>query len=230
MKVDRSSNIDYIERAYRMNIVLKVFYKNFRGWFYMKRYENLLNIKSVILALLLFNLVACAGSNRATNYRDPDMDFAALRTVAVMPFANLTRDKLAGERVRDTFVNNLLSTGALYVIPSGEVARAILRSGVLNPAEPSLEEISKLAAILRVDALITGVVREYGEVRSGTSSANVVSMSLEMFEVQSKKIVWTGSTTKGGISFADRLLGSGGQPMNDVTEMAINDILNQLFK
>lgn len=198
----------------------------------MNRYKNLLNlnIKRLILALLFLNLIACATSTRTSNYRDPEMDFAALRTVAVMPFVNLTRDKLAAERVRDTFVNNLLSTGALYVIPSGEVARAIGRSGIINPAAPSIEEVTKLAAIVKVDAVITGVVREYGEVRSGTSSANVISMSLEMFEVQSKKIVWTGSTTKGGISFKDRLLGSGGQPMNDVTEMAINDILNQLFQ
>ena len=158
------------------------------------------------------------------------MDFAALRTVAVMPFENLTNIRQAGERVRDTFVNNLLSTGALYVLPTGEVARGISRSGMTNPAKPSVEEIARFGAIVKVDAVITGVVKEYGEVRSGSSTGNIISIDMKMFDVQSKKIIWTGSSTKGGISFKDRLLGSGGRPMNDVTEMAINDILNQLFK
>ena len=52
------------------------------------------------------------------------MDFGSIRTVAVMPFQNLSRDNLAGDRVRDVFANALLATEAVYVIPNGEVARA----------------------------------------------------------------------------------------------------------
>lgn len=195
----------------------------------MIRSKYFFNIKQIMFPMLLFALTACT-SNYLSSYRDPSMDFSALRIIAVMPFENLTRDKLAGERVRDTFINNLLSSGAVYVIPTGEVARGVSRAGIVNPAELSSEEIAKLAAIVKADAVITGVIREYGEVRSGTASSNVISLSMQMFEVQSKKIVWTGSSTKGGISMKDRLLGGGGRPMNDVTEMAINDILNQLFQ
>ena len=195
----------------------------------MIRSGNLLDITKYIGALLLIFLTGCAGSS-STSYHDPDMDFGVLRTIAVVPFANLTRDKLAADRVRDTLINNLLSTGAIYVIPTGEVARGISRSKIVNPEEPASEEIAKLAAIIKADAVITGVIREYGEVRSGTASSNVISLSMQMFEVQSQKVVWTASSTKGGISMKDRLLGSGGQPMNDVTEAAIDDILNQLFE
>ena len=38
-------------------------------------------------------------------------------------------------------------------------------------------ETSPDGAFLKADAIITGVVREYGEVRSGTTSSNVISMS-----------------------------------------------------
>jgi hypothetical protein len=196
----------------------------------MIRFQNISLINKLIGAWVLLCLTACAASNPSSNYHDPNMDFASLRTIAVMPLANLTRDKLAAERVRDTFVNNLLSTGAVYVIPTGEVARGILRTGVIDATAPSSEEIAKLAALIKADAVITGVVREYGEVRSGTATANVISMSMQMIEAQSKKIVWTASSTKGGISMKDRLLGSGGQPMDAVTEAAINDIINKLFK
>ena len=214
-----------------MYTMLKLFYKCCQGEkIQMVRSIHFLHIKTFIFALLLFAMAACAWSTSSTSYHDPSMDFSALRTIAVMPFVNLTRDKQAAERVRDTFTNNLLSTGALYVIPSGEVARGISRTGIVNAAEPSSEEIAKLAAIIKADAVITGVVREYGQVRSGSSSANVISLSMQMIEVQSRKVVWTASSSKGGISMGDRLLGSGGKPMNQVTEAAIDDIINQLFE
>lgn len=185
--------------------------------------------KSCILPLIFVSLVACATASIPESYHNPDMDFAALRTIAVMPFANLTGDRQAGARVRDTFMTALLSTGAVYVLPTGEVARGISKIGVINPTALSEEEIAKLTAIIQADALIFGVVREYGQVRSGTTSANVISLSLQMIEKESKKVVWTASSTKGGISIWDRLFGGGGRPMNEVTKAAVNDIIDKLF-
>jgi hypothetical protein len=186
------------------------------------------SLKKFILSSLILALLAC-GPSRLTYFHDPDMDFGALRTVAVMPFRNLTSDQLAGARVRDIFANSLRATGAVYVIPFGEVARGINRAGMLNPPEPSREEIAKFAGIIKPDAIITGVVTEYGNVRSGASAANIISLSVQMIEVQTQRVVWTASTTQGGISIWDRLFGSGGRPMNDVTMAAVNDILNKLF-
>jgi len=48
-------------------------------------------------------------------------------------------------------------------------------------------------------------------------------------EVQTGRVIWSGSTTKGGINMQDRLLGGGGQPMNDITEEAVLDLIHQLF-
>jgi len=187
------------------------------------------NLDKYILALLLGFLAACGTFDSLTYFHDPQMDFAAVRTIAVMPFENLTREQMAAERVRDVFVNSLLSTGAVYVISTGEVSRGIARAGILNPSGPSTEEIGKFAGVTKVDAVITGTVTEYGEVRSGSASANVISMSVQMIEVQAGRTVWTASATKGGISIWDRLFGAGGQPMNDVTIEAVNDLLDKLF-
>ena len=81
-----------------------------------------------------------------------------------------------------------------------------------------------------MDTVITGVVKEYGEVRSGSVSSNLVSLSLQMFEVKTAKIVWSASSTKGGISTTDRMFGGGGKPMNIVTEEAVIDLINKLYK
>jgi curli biogenesis system outer membrane secretion channel CsgG len=181
----------------------------------------------VFLTLSLFT--ACATPS-GDIYIDQNMDFGAIKTVGVMPFANLTRDTIVSERVRDVFINSLLSTGAVYVLPTGEIARGVARAEIQNPTAPSGEDVIKLGGIIKVQTIITGVVREYGEVRSGTTSANMISLSLQMIETETGKVVWTASSTKGGIRILDRLFGGGGQPMNVITEKAVYDLINKLFK
>lgn len=189
---------------------------------------NPLRLTHPTAALLLLGLAACASPAR--RYVDQGMDFGAVRTVAVMPFQNLSRETLAAERVRDVFSNMLLASSSIYVVPLGEVQRAITQTGIQTPATPSTEDVVKLGKALKADAVIAGVVKEYGEVRSGNSAGNVVSMSLQMFETATGKVVWSASTTQGGISMGDRLLGSSGAPMNQVTEAAVDDLLAKLFR
>jgi len=158
------------------------------------------------------------------------VDFASIQTVAVMPFENFTNNQDAAERVRDVFMGMLLATEAVYVLPPGEVQRAISRVAMVNPSAPSIDEIKGLAGILGVDVVITGVVREYQLLRSGATSANVISLSMQMIETETGTIIWSASSTKGGITLVDRMIGGGGKPMNDVTLESINELLDKLFQ
>jgi hypothetical protein len=193
----------------------------------MKGLSKSNGFKCFFFLALLF-LIACARPR--STYIDPNMDFGTVKSVAVMPFMSLAKDPIVAERVRDVFINRLLATGAVYVVPVGEVARGVTRAELQNPSAPSPEEAVKLGGIVKVQAVITGTVREYGEVRSGTSLGNIISVSLQMIETQTGKVVWTDSSTRGGISIWDRLFGGGGKPMNKVTEKAINDLISRLLK
>jgi len=186
--------------------------------------------RPAVWVLALAVLTSCGPVATRPVYRDPNMDFGAIQTVGVLPFQNLSRDNLAAERVRDVFINGLLSTGAVYVVPVGEVARAVARTEIQSPTAPSPEEVIKLAGVLKAQAIITGAVREYGDVRSGSSSANVISVSAQMLEAQTGKVVWTATSTRGGVDVWDRLFGGGGRPMNDVTRDAVNDLIVRLFQ
>ncbi len=179
--------------------------------------------------LLIVSLAGCGVFGKGDIFRDPNMDFGSIKTVAVLPLVNLSREQSASERVRDVLNNKLFATGAVYVLPDGEIARGISRAGLAAAASPSIEEVKKLGSIIQANAVITGVVREYGEVRSGSASANVISLSFQMFETQTGKVVWTASTTQGGLTASDRLFGGGGHPLNDITEKAVNEIIEKLF-
>ncbi|HEX9051023.1 MAG TPA: GNA1162 family protein [Anaeromyxobacter sp.] len=178
-------------------------------------------------ALLVAAASGCASSR---TYHDRNMDFGSVKTVAVLPLQNLSKEPSAAEQVRDTLFSALLASGGVYAVPPGEVSRAVARVGMATPWAPTVEEATRLGAMLKVDALITGVVREFGEVRGTGGSAPVVTVSAQLIETSSGKVVWSGSTSRGGLTLGDRLLGTGGRPTNGVTEDAVHDLLLQLFQ
>jgi hypothetical protein len=185
----------------------------------------------VLAATAAAAVVVAAGCAKHRSYHNANMDFASVHTIAVLPFWNLTRDQQGGDRVRDVFTTALLATNAVYVVPTGEVARAVARAGIASSVSPTPDEVVRLCGMLKADAVITGVLKEYGEVRSSTATANVVSLSLQMQEGGTGRVVWAGSSTKGGVGWSARLLGAtGGDPVNDVTEQVVDDLLKQLFR
>ncbi len=182
-----------------------------------------------LIAAALVAFCGCASSGLRT-FQDKNMDFGSIKTVAVLPFTNLGRDNLAGDRVREVFSNMLLASGAVYVLPQGEVMRGVARVGLGSPSAPSVEEVIKLGTALKAEAVITGVVNEYGETRSGSASANQVSVSVHMFETGTGRQIWTATSSKGGVTFGNRLIGSSGPPFNQVTEAVCDELLANLFK
>lgn len=182
-----------------------------------------------ILGLIIAVQSGCA-QNSGSTYKNRLMSFGAIQSVAVLPFQNLTTDDDAAARARDTFMGMLLATEAIYVLPPGEVERGIERASLRNPSAPNIEKVKALGEILQVEGVITGVLREYGEVRSGQTQANLISLSLQMLEVETGTIIWSSDSTKGGIGVNERLFGGGGAPMNRVTKEAVDDLLDQLFE
>jgi len=187
--------------------------------------------RSVAMAVLAGSILSGCAERRPPKgtYVDPVMDFSLIQTVAVMPFENLTQQAAGAPRVRDVFMTMLQATGAAYVLPPGEVARGISRASIADAGAPAPEEVVEFAKIVGADVVVTGTLREYGEVRSGSTVANVISLSLVMMEGQTGRIVWSASSTKGGVDAADRLFGGGGQPMNDVTEQAVDELINRML-
>jgi hypothetical protein len=187
-------------------------------------------VRAWIAGAAVIAVAGCA-AKRGTQvtFHDPTMDFSLVRSVAVMPFANMSTTQTADKRVRDVFMTMLQATGQIYVLPMGEVQRGLSRVELPNPTAPSAQDVVAFAKVVSCDAVITGSVLEYGEARSGSAAANYVSVTVQMLEAKTGKLVWSAQSTKGGISGADRMFGGGGQPMNVVTADAVNDLLDKLF-
>lgn len=189
-------------------------------------------IRLAVAATIAALALSCAAKKMGgATFHESAMDFSLVHTVAVLPFSNLSSKQTADERVRDVFMTMLQAQGGgIYVVPLGEVQRALSRVEMSNPAQPSTQNIVELGKILNADAIVTGTVLEYGEGRSGTAAGNYISVAAQMLECKTGKLVWSAQTTEGGVSAADRMFGGGGQPMNVVTAQAVNDLLDKLFK
>jgi hypothetical protein len=181
--------------------------------------------------LTLALLAAACGGHRGAKatFHDPDMNFGLIRSVAVLPFENLSASGKAGETVREVFSTMLQASQAVYVHPPGEVRRAISRVNPENPMAPTPEEVVSLAENIGADVVITGTVLEFGEVRSAAASGNVCSVSVAMLEGQTGKVIWSASATRGGVGAGERLMGGGGKPMSIVVTKAVEDLLDRLF-
>jgi hypothetical protein len=189
-------------------------------------------MRPALTSIAIAAALALAGcSRRPAAYVNPQMDFSSIRSVAVMPFWNLSKEPQGSDRVRDVFQNALLATNGVYVVPTGEVARAVQRLSIATPVTPTVDDVVKLAQLLKVDAVITGVLKEYGEVRTASATSYVVSLSVQMQEGSTAKVIWAAASSKGGVGWGARLLGStGGRPANEVTEQVVDELLAQLFR
>jgi TolB-like protein len=190
--------------------------------------------RAVALLLAGAVLAGLAGGCTTTRglestYADPEVDLSLVQTVAVMPFVNLTSDDRAGERVRDVFSTMLQATGAVYVVPPGEVTKAVNRLRVGKSDEPAPEDVTAIGSAVKADVVVTGVVREYGQVRSGNSTANAIAVSVKLFATESGKVIWSGASTAGGVTASDRFFGGGGEPMELVTEDALRDLIDRIY-
>ena len=187
-------------------------------------------VRAGIALVLLASAAGCSSRHQAeVTFHEPTMDFSLVRKVAVIPFANMSTTQTADERVRDVFMTMLQATAQMYVLPMGEVQRGFSRVEMPNPTAPSDQEVVALAKVLGCDAVITGSVLEYGEARSGSAAAGYISVTVQMLEAGTGKLVWSAQSTKGGITAADRMFGGGGQPMNVVTADAVSQLLDALF-
>jgi TolB-like protein len=184
-----------------------------------------------VIASFPLAMTGCAsGRDKRSTFHDPNMDFGLIQSVAVMPFSDLSGTKNAESRVRDIFMTMLQATGAVYVVPPGEVARAVSRVTPSDPTTPSPDEVIAITKNTGADVVITGTVLEYGEVRSGSAASNVVSVTVRMIEGQTGRVIWSAAATRGGVGTSERLFGGGGEPMNVVTTQAVDDLLDRLFE
>jgi TolB-like protein len=180
-----------------------------------------------LLGLALLSFLGCRGPQA---YIHPNVDLSFIQKVAVMPFANLTRDEFAGRKVKEVLIAELLLTGALDVIEPGEVNRVLAKEKIQSVSSLTAVQIKTIGKALGAQAILIGTVEEFGEIRSGSLSAPLVTIGLRMMDVESGTIIWSVNHSKGGFGIMMRLLGVGGGTISEVTTKVVREAIDTLFR
>lgn len=181
----------------------------------------------VVIALLL---LAAGCSHAVTQYVHPNADLAALKSVAVLPFENLSADRTAGDKVQKIFASELLASGAFNVVEPGLVAKTLKANRIESTEALGPAELKKLGEDLKADAVFLGSVVDFSETRSGTTPTPDVTIQLRLVECQSGATVWSASRTRSGASASARLFGIGGQSLTETARDLVREELHTLVR
>ncbi len=178
------------------------------------------------LAASSFLLVAACGG--PTVFRRPASNVAEIRTVAVMPFENLSNaDRRTAERVHQLVLVEMQANKAFEVIEPGFVAQAVRdRTGSLSALPP--EDLKELGAALRADGLLIGTILSYTDSRG--AEGGEATIQLRLVETRSGTTVWTASHSGNGSTFAGRFFGLASDSGAEVARAVIRSELATLAR
>jgi TolB-like protein len=145
-----------------------------------------------------------AQSRRGTArvFRDPRLDTAEPKRVALLPFENGTERRGAALIVDDLMLVGLFRAGRFEVADPGEVSYALQTLGVAPYGAIDLDALRSLGEKIDVDAVILGRVEDYNEgLRPGTSTSPSIALDARMLETRTGKILWMGYQERSGEAY-----------------------------
>lgn len=186
---------------------------------------------SCLLALLALALLSsCVSDEAGSIFVHPNADLGHFQRVAVLPLENLTQDRFAGDRVRETLVVELASLGAFQVLDPGIVNKTLRQEGISTTTELGPEEAIRLGRALGVDGLLLGTVMEYRERRSGTFTVPEVAISVRLMETENGLAVWSATSARTGMRLKTRLFGVGEQSATDVVRDLVRELMAGIYE
>ncbi|MGE5178813.1 MAG: hypothetical protein ACM3PF_06965 [Bacteroidota bacterium] len=177
--------------------------------------------------LLIAGIAGCAAPGRLFVNREADM--AYYKKVAVLPFANLTNDRFAGERVTRMFVTELTIADRFQVADPGEIRSVLERTGGLPTYEGTYDpkKLKDAAVEVGANGLIRGAVSEYQMVGTNVSPRPSVAFDVEMVDVATGNVVWKASISKRGKARFP-IVGGGAATLSRLTEDACRDVVRRI--
>lgn len=186
------------------------------------------SIASLLCAVLALASAGCR-SPRAL-YVHPNADLGSVRTVAVLPFENVSGERLAADKVQKLFVAELLAASAFQIVEPGLVQKALRNERVDSAAQLTADDMKKVAAALGAEALFLGSVLEWSETRGASVAAPRIVIQLRLVEAASGATLWSITDGRSGASFSERLFGVGGDTPEEAAQKLLKRELKTLLR
>jgi len=182
---------------------------------------------SILLLMVAVLLVAaCAPSPRV--YFKPQIGFRPTKTVAIMPFANLSGKEDAGKQVANAFLVELLKKPFFNVIEPGEVDEVLREERIRSSENIDKENAMILRDKLGADYVMVGAVNEYDYIQKDNRRIPNVGFSVRLIDTSTGEIVWAATHSRKGddreLIFGWRVIDS----LTSLTQSCVSDVMKRL--
>jgi hypothetical protein len=133
-------------------------------------------------------------------HRSSELDGRRGASVVVLPFANRTSRRGAGEVVALELVSQLAAVPGVDLIESGMVRDEILSFRMVMPEGPSLDDLFAIEASIPADLFVAGEVLDFVESQTGTPR---LGFAVNVLDARTRRVVWRSSSSASG---TDRVL------------------------
>ena len=171
---------------------------------YVALQEDVLARLSASLALSLAgkgpHAVSCPGGGRFEPkelFRSPRLDAAQTRSVAVLPFANETARRNAGDLLALQFVRQLEASGRFRAVEPGVLRDELLRFRVVSEGGISLDNARVILELVQADLVVAGIVREY-EDPAGAGAAPRLQFTVLLLDRANNEVLWESTSYSQG--------------------------------
>lgn len=156
-----------------------------------------------IFLVLLFMATGCSPMTKSRSFFHPEMDFTFYQKMGVLPFANQSDDRLAGEKMTEHFMTELLIWGELTVMEPGQlqgVVAQVAKTAAAPGADFDLSpaHLSQIAEVAGIQGIFKGVVHDYKMIQLGGEQYPLISITLKFIDAPTGTVVWQNSTTATG--------------------------------
>lgn len=147
----------------------------------------------------------CSGCGRigqTRSFLNPDTDFSFYSRIALLPLKNLTGEPLAGEKMTEALMTELLIGGKLDVMDLGQfnaVISQVIRTNVpVHLLDLSTGHLKQAAELAKVQGIFMGTIQDYRMISIGGEQYPVISLILKFIDAPTGTVVWRYSTTVSG--------------------------------
>jgi TolB-like protein len=173
--------------------------------------------------------LSCASGIRV--YVNPEADLAFYKKIAVLPFADMSSQPMAGIRVTRAFVTEMIMTDRFQVIQPEEFLGTLHRLGIFQAQDGTYDpdKLKDAAAQMGVQGILRGAVTEYQMARSEGGDVPMIGFDAELVDVGTGNVVWRSSISRRGKGRLS-VVGSGTRSLGRLTQDACVELVAQLRK